>query len=35
MSAAVLPIPVLAARDKNSRRGVQRMMLLLLVLNAL
>jgi len=32
---AVLLIPVLAARDKNSRRGVKRMMLLLLVLNAL
>jgi len=33
---AVVLIPCLAARDKNPRRGVKRMMLLLLlVLNAL
>ncbi len=32
---AVPLIPVLAARDKNPRRGVKRMILLLLVLNAI
>jgi hypothetical protein len=32
---ATLGIPALAARDRNPRRGVKRMLLMLLIFNAL